>query len=250
MSETNSRPILQRGDTPPELRPLVVIVQGVVGVNPDGEFGPKTEAAVKAFQRREQIAETGIVDAPTWARLDAALLRSGSGIGNAISLAARMDIGQRETVANRGFVDKQFERDMKALGWRPGFAWCDFEAERIWKAAYAGHPEIVALLDRMFTGGTLASFRNFQKSGRFVISQQPKLGALCYEQHGLTTGHVMVVTAYHVGADTFRQVSGNTSKGGSREGFIVAEKDSPVVFPTSRVRPLRRRLGFVWPIDV
>ncbi|MDX1926853.1 MAG: serine hydrolase [Pirellulaceae bacterium] len=35
----------------------------------DGDFGPATEAAVKAFQRQKQIAVSGIVDAATWNQL-------------------------------------------------------------------------------------------------------------------------------------------------------------------------------------
>jgi D-alanyl-D-alanine carboxypeptidase (penicillin-binding protein 5/6) len=37
----------------------------------DGEFGPATLAAVKAFQRQQQLEETGIVEARTWASLGA-----------------------------------------------------------------------------------------------------------------------------------------------------------------------------------
>lgn len=37
----------------------------------DGEFGPATSAAVKDFQRKEQLEETGIVEAKTWQRLGA-----------------------------------------------------------------------------------------------------------------------------------------------------------------------------------
>ena len=35
----------------------------------DGDFGPATEAAVKAFQRQKQITESGAVDAATWNQL-------------------------------------------------------------------------------------------------------------------------------------------------------------------------------------
>lgn len=37
----------------------------------DGEFGPATQAAVKDFQRQQQLEETGIVEARTWASLGA-----------------------------------------------------------------------------------------------------------------------------------------------------------------------------------
>jgi serine-type D-Ala-D-Ala carboxypeptidase (penicillin-binding protein 5/6) len=35
----------------------------------DGDFGPATEAAVKAFQRKNNLPETGIVDQATWQKL-------------------------------------------------------------------------------------------------------------------------------------------------------------------------------------
>ncbi len=37
----------------------------------DGAFGPKTEAAVKAFQKAHDLKETGVVDADTWSALKA-----------------------------------------------------------------------------------------------------------------------------------------------------------------------------------
>lgn len=38
-------------------------------LNGDGEYGPITKEAVSAFQEREGMAKTGIVDAQTWERL-------------------------------------------------------------------------------------------------------------------------------------------------------------------------------------
>ncbi|MFO0942755.1 MAG: serine hydrolase [Pirellulales bacterium] len=37
----------------------------------DGDFGPATEAAVKAFQKKSNLAETGSVDSATWGKLGA-----------------------------------------------------------------------------------------------------------------------------------------------------------------------------------
>jgi len=49
---------------------LVKEVQAKVGVEPDGKFGPKTEAAVRAFQRDHELVPDGIVGPKTWALLD------------------------------------------------------------------------------------------------------------------------------------------------------------------------------------
>jgi len=62
------RPTLRRGAT----GELVNQVQARVGVNADGKFGPKTEAALRAFQRNHGLVPDGIVGPKTWAALDGA----------------------------------------------------------------------------------------------------------------------------------------------------------------------------------
>ncbi|MFL5618776.1 MAG: N-acetylmuramoyl-L-alanine amidase [Gemmatimonadaceae bacterium] len=64
-----SRPTLRRGDT----GRLVTELQQRLGI-PDGQavFGPKTEAAVRAFQRQRDIVPDGIVGPKTWAAIDEA----------------------------------------------------------------------------------------------------------------------------------------------------------------------------------
>ena len=44
-------------------------VQAKIGVTADGAFGPKTQAALKAYQTKHGIPATGVVDAATWAKL-------------------------------------------------------------------------------------------------------------------------------------------------------------------------------------
>jgi hypothetical protein len=39
------------------------------GIKADNDFGPKTQLAVKAFQKKAGIEQTGVVDQPTWAAL-------------------------------------------------------------------------------------------------------------------------------------------------------------------------------------
>ena len=60
------RPTLRRRAT----GDLVKQIQSKVGVNPDGTFGAKTEAAVRAFQRTHRLNPDGIVGPRTWRALD------------------------------------------------------------------------------------------------------------------------------------------------------------------------------------
>lgn len=63
------RPTLRRGDTGEFVREL----QTKLGLTPDaaGTFGPKTEAAVRAFQREHGLVPDGIVGPKSWKLLDA-----------------------------------------------------------------------------------------------------------------------------------------------------------------------------------
>lgn len=62
------RPTLRRSAT----GDLVKQIQKVIGVGIDGNFGPDTEAAVRAFQSARGLVPDGIVGPKTWAALDAA----------------------------------------------------------------------------------------------------------------------------------------------------------------------------------
>jgi peptidoglycan hydrolase-like protein with peptidoglycan-binding domain len=60
------RPTLRRGAS----GPLVAVVQNKIGVAGPDVFGPKTEAAVREFQRKRALVPDGIVGPRTWAALD------------------------------------------------------------------------------------------------------------------------------------------------------------------------------------
>ena len=62
------RPTLRRGSKGDHVK----AVQSKVGVEADGNFGPRTEAAVRAFQRKSNLVPDGIVGPKTWIALDAA----------------------------------------------------------------------------------------------------------------------------------------------------------------------------------
>ena len=53
----------------------VVALQKALHIGADGDFGPKTESAVKALQGRAKIARTGVVATVTWKAIEAELRR-------------------------------------------------------------------------------------------------------------------------------------------------------------------------------
>lgn len=53
--------------------PVVEKIQKAVGVKVDGYFGPDTEKAVKAFQKKHGLAVDGIVGSQTWPYIEKAL---------------------------------------------------------------------------------------------------------------------------------------------------------------------------------
>ena len=67
------RPTLRRG----MIGELTKQVQIKVGVPADGNFGPKTEAAVRAFQRANGLVPDGIVGPKTWEAVDKAAIPVG-----------------------------------------------------------------------------------------------------------------------------------------------------------------------------
>jgi peptidoglycan hydrolase-like protein with peptidoglycan-binding domain len=71
---TLSLPTLRKGQhagEPPveRLQFMLNFVKGTNDLDVDGIFGPKTEAAVRAFQQNENLSVDGIVGTQTWTTL-------------------------------------------------------------------------------------------------------------------------------------------------------------------------------------
>lgn len=153
-------------------------------------------------------------------------------------------IGQRENKArnNSGFLDPKFEAEMKEEGWQKSWAWCSIFAKVVFKNVF---PERAAELDKLFSPGTIQTFRNFKNAGH-LISNVPTAGSLVIwqtmdEGKAMPTGHAGIVVAV-LNPATFTTVEGNTSGEGVREGWIVARRQRQVI---PDVREGLKILGFI-----
>lgn len=155
---------------------------------------------------------------------------------------ARRYLGQTEKPGNSGFTNVVFEAEMIEEGWQKGWAWCSVFCKVVFKNCY---PEKAAELNKLFSPSTIQTFRNFQNAA-YPIGNVPRVNSLVIWQmfkdgKGGITGHAGIVSEVK---DTwqFKSIEGNTSQGGSREGFIVAEHERKVL---ADVKNGLKVLGFV-----
>jgi peptidoglycan hydrolase-like protein with peptidoglycan-binding domain len=73
-SSTTTHATIRQGSSGPD----VVLWQKIIGVAPDGQFGPNTAAATKTWQSQRGLTADGIVGPKTWA---AALSSASAGVG-------------------------------------------------------------------------------------------------------------------------------------------------------------------------
>jgi hypothetical protein len=133
-------------------------------------------------------------------------------------------LGEQETPGNSGWVDKDFERQMRNVGWQPGHAWCSYFCELVMKKAYAGNPMLLNAFDKLFSPSATATFSNFAGSKMFPVLKKPEPGALVVWRYGQGwTGHIGIVTSELQGS-SFKTIEGNTNKAGEREGMFVMRK--------------------------
>ena len=98
-------------------------------------------------------------------------------IGERIALTANSLVGQTEVKGNLGFTDEQFQTMMEAVGWKRGEAWCAYFAELVWKLVNVHTPKINKELDKLFSGSTVQTWKNFLDSD-WINSEEAVKGAL------------------------------------------------------------------------
>jgi len=204
-----------------------------VGVVVDGEFGPATAVAVRAFQRRAKLPSTGVVDERTFGRLvapmAAALARpafpAGTPLGTVVVAIAKQHLAQgpREVGgANRGPWVRLYMDGHQGAAW----PWCAGFATFVLAQACAalGRPmpvgrtfscdvlaERARSADRLIEGRPDDPARALPPGTLFLVRRAPG-----------DWEHVGIVAAAR--PDAFHTLEGNTNDAGDREGYEVCAR--------------------------
>lgn len=202
----------------------------------DGDFGPATQAAVKAFQKSRGVGPSdnpsGIVDTQTWGALSLPLTRAASipgivdsALGETICRVARQYLNERAREIgpdNCGMWQRHFSRGRERQPWCQDFATtCYFDAARVCREALP-----FALCD---AGGNPSSYVPWvAKSAASAGKLRPAshtvpipIGSMFYlkSQGGVAYSHVGIVTEDR--GDVVVTCEGNSNNDGSANGFAV-----------------------------
>jgi len=217
----------------------VRLIQGWLSLNGfhvavDGEFGPATQRALRAFQADRGLPETGVVDEETHAVLARPMLEAlepvparGKTLGRLVVAYARQHLGAlaREVGGqNRGPWVRLYTGGLEgeAFPWCAGFAtFCLRQAA----ATLGVAPPIPATLACDVMGDAARASGRFLPSpgasgkkritpGSFFLRRDTS-GRLEFAHTGI------VVEAF---ADTFSTIEGNTNDDGSAEGYEVCAR--------------------------
>lgn len=145
-----------------------------------------------------------------------------------ISQIASKYINEKEKPGNTGFINPEFEKKLKAVGWQAGWAWCAAFLEAvIWEA----YPNRINEVKGLFVPSAVNTFKNLKNAG-YHFSMTPSVDSLVFWQHiknGVAewTGHTGIVSEV-IDPVTFKSIEGNTNNTGSREGDGVYRKTRKV----------------------
>lgn len=202
----------------------------------DGDYGPKTKAAVIWFQRNNGLLADGIVGPKTLAKLYPTAVASSitnvsklrpipnpNTLDKRISIAAmQMALSQFGVKEYSGKNDGEaVEAFLKSTSLGKGHAWC--MAFIYW--CYAEAAKALKVPNPLVkTAGVLDQWNRTAKSNKIWISKKDPLqvGDIFIMDYGKGLGHTGIVTK--VLADgSVETIEGNTSTLGSREGNQVGK---------------------------
>lgn len=199
---------------------------GGFAVTVDGDFGPATEAAVKAFQKKASLPPTGTVDSKTWllliGPLTSAFTASTSGV-NIVGTAYKHLAARAREVGgeNAGPWVRIYARGNEGVEW----PWCAGFVSFILRQAYAEGGQKPPL---SYTLSCDVLGQESHKLGKFVPLMKrdnhlkPGDIFLLRGQGENDYMHTGIVTV--VGEESFGTIEGNTNDDGSREGYKVCRR--------------------------
>jgi hypothetical protein len=198
----------------------------------DGDFGPATESAVRAFQRKKRLKVDGIVGPKTFAKLIQPMTealqpidRNGKSVGKMVIAYAKQHLRQhpREIGGqNKGPWVRLYMKGHDGIEW----PWCagfvSFVLEQVCERLNS-HPP----LQTSFSCDSLAASakengiwlkeseaqnRGLIKSGSFFLSRRTP------------TDWVHTGIVLRAEKDLFQTIEGNTNDDGNREGYEVCQR--------------------------
>jgi len=150
--------------------------------------------------------------------------------GNKVRRIANSYVGIHEKGGNNaGFTSYIFQRKMKAVGWRPGYAWCSFFVMLVLEEGN---------VPNTINGWAPTSFNEDEPifvNNKFVAKPDPtkvQVMSLCYnkfkKKRNRGIGHTGIVQEF--GQYSFSTTEGNTNASGTRDsrtGDSVCSKRRP-----------------------
>ncbi|MER2508674.1 MAG: peptidoglycan-binding domain-containing protein [Amaricoccus sp.] len=198
----------------------------------DGEFGPATELAVRAFQRKQPLQETGAVDEATFAALIkpmAVVLRpqvnKGGSLGETIAAIAKVHLQQHPfevgSEANSGPWVRMYMDGNEGPIW----LWCAGFVTFVMKQA-AELADIALPVKGSFSCDVLAMQANekgiFRKGSATSHDEIPDGSFFLLRRTTSDWSHTGIVT--DAKPQAFHSIEGNTNDGGSVNGVEVCAR--------------------------
>lgn len=147
---------------------------------------------------------------------------------------------------NEKFNDEEYQKKLKAVGWKPGLPWCMFDAKMVWLEAYKD-TSVYEEIDDVLKGGVVVSYRNAKASPIIKVQQKPVVGGIVCWSTGNGRGHAGIIT--HIVDDfTVKTIEGNTSRAGVRDGDKRMAKHRKLQ-PTAKHNGDWHYLGTIVPPD-
>lgn len=168
-------------------------------------------------------------------------------LGEKIAAMAKTYIGKTEIPPNAGFTDKQFEADMKLVGWYVGGNWCAFFCILIWWKCLTAAS--FKYFFQFASGNALEMYHKCHASRYMITGIVPKVGAIAIYREGNseTVGHADLVVEV-IDEKHFYTVDGNSNTNGSRNGYEVAPHSKTLGLPFNPAG--LNFVGFIYPLGL